>query len=116
MVQTEADQLAGNALPRLVTLMTGKRRRKVKGAAAPWFPSGKTATSSSITHIADRTPMNEQALDELSADVRRLGSARVAELSGVKPRKVARFVNSPKSVTMPELERIKLAVRKLEES
>jgi hypothetical protein len=58
--------------------------------------------------------MSEDTLHELAADVRRHSAAKVAELSGVRPGRVSRFIKAPKSVTMPELERITRAVRQLD--
>lgn len=59
--------------------------------------------------------MDKNKLQETAMKVRDLTPARIAELTGIKQRRVARFVNDPESVTMPEYERIKLAIQKLED-
>lgn len=59
--------------------------------------------------------LNKERLQETAMRVRDLTPARVAELTGMPPRKVARFVNDPESVTMPEYERIKKTVAFLSE-
>jgi len=53
--------------------------------------------------------VNEK-LQETAMRVADLTPARIAELTGIKQRRIAHFVNEPGSVTFVELERIRRAV------
>lgn len=54
--------------------------------------------------------LNKDRLQETAMRVRDLTPERIAELTGMKQRRIAHFVNEPESVTFPELERIRRAV------
>lgn len=54
--------------------------------------------------------MEDRTVEETALRVRDLTPAKVSELTGIKQRRLARFVNDPGSLTYPELARIKVAI------
>ena len=57
--------------------------------------------------------MNWDRIDTLALEVKNLGVDAVAEKSGVKRARVARFIKDQKVVTMTELDKIQAAVTEL---
>ena len=57
--------------------------------------------------------LNTEKLQELAFRVKETGTERLSELTGIRSRRLARFVSQPGSLTFPELEKVKAALQRV---